>query len=81
MFQKVKTGFYILVTSGRSEYVIKLLIHFPLLSLDTSLQKPDSAIYNLPAIFEVQNGRQLKYLLRQVLRWCHYRAQTNLAFS
>ena len=61
--------------------MIKWLIHFPLLSLDTSLQKPDSAIYNLPAIFEVQNGRQLKSLLRQVLRWCHYRAQMNLAFS
>ena len=40
------------------DHVIKWLIHFPLLSLDTSLHKPDSAIYNLSATFEREKWRK-----------------------
>ena len=34
-------------------------ITYTLLSLDTSLQKPVPAVYNLPAIFEHANSRKL----------------------
>ena len=44
-------------------YVIKLRIHFPLLSLDTSLLKPNSAVYNLPAIFECAKQQTVESLL------------------
>ena len=40
-------------TFGQIVYLIKWLIHFPLLSLDFPLHTNDSAIYNLPTIFEI----------------------------
>ena len=49
----------------RLECVIKLVIHFSLISLDTSL-RPDSAIYSLPAIFE-RAKRRTVYVFKAYL--------------
>ena len=52
----------------KEQYVIKGLIYLPLLSLDTSLHKPVSAVYHLPAIFETEKD-QKSHKLHMSHRW------------